>query len=103
MFRHSPVLFAAYRDVHIELRLLHAPKGVLSELRLFDQSGGNRVLFLCERHSFVDRHEALTMLAIECRMHIDHWIEKHPDNRRQQRARGEANKIPRLPHGQEIR
>lgn len=76
MFRNSPVMSAAYRGIHIELRLLHVPKGILAELKLFDNRGHEPNLILCQRFSFVDPDEAVQAVAAECCACIDSWIER---------------------------
>jgi hypothetical protein len=73
MFRNSQVLSASYQDFRIEVRLLHVPKGILSELKLFDKGGGEPELILCQRFSFADADEAVQALAAECCGYIDRW------------------------------
>jgi hypothetical protein len=56
--------------------LLHVPKGILSELKLFDNRGHEPNLILCQRFSFVDPDEAVQAIAAECYAYIDSWIER---------------------------
>lgn len=76
MFRNSQVLSATYQDFRIEVRLLHVPHGVLSELKVFEERAGEPELVLCERFSFADADEAVQALAAECCGYIDGWAEQ---------------------------
>jgi hypothetical protein len=89
MFRNSQVLSATYQNFRIEVRLLHVPQGVLSELKVFEARAGEPELVLCERFSFADADEAVQALAAECCEYIDGWAE-------QDSALASANQRPAL-------
>lgn len=77
MFRNSPVLTAMYRSYRIEVRLLHAPQGLLSELKLFRGYPGNSGLVFCDRGAFRDEFEAIQALAAQVCHYVDELIERN--------------------------
>lgn len=77
MFRNSPVLTATYRSYRIEVRLLHAPQGLLSELKLFHGYGANPRLVFCDRGTFRDELEATEALAAQVCRYVDDLIERN--------------------------
>jgi hypothetical protein len=77
MFRNSPVISATYRSFRIEVRLLHAPRGLMSELRLFQQYGANLCLVYCDRAIFRDEEEATRSLARQVCRYVDDLIERN--------------------------
>lgn len=77
MFRNSPVISATYRSYRAEVRLLHAPQGIMSELKLFQEYGASQCLVFCDRAIFRDEEEAARSLARQVCRYVDDLIERN--------------------------
>lgn len=56
---------------------MHAPQGIMSELKLFQEYGASQCLVFCDRAIFRDEEEAARSLARQVCRYVDDLIERN--------------------------